>query len=273
LLADPIAFAELALAEGEGDAGRSSLRAALERLEPQAREVFLLGALGEVSITDLALLVGCDRKTARKRLAHSRERLSRILNGDSVAVQACPLPDARLFDPERVEADATIADPEEPQVKVRVITPFFAAASWRRVFITVWRRASLAEMESLASSATDVYHAAGGKFAYLTLVEHECGAPELGARQRILEIVREARPYLSSYATVLSGGPSRFVVPIMNVIFFVAGIEFPTRFFGSWGEACRWTLEQAPEPSGDMAELREVFSFLRALQRAQPRAT
>jgi RNA polymerase sigma-70 factor, ECF subfamily len=270
LLADPVAFAELAAVED--GASHGSLREALERLDPRTREVFLLGALAEVSVSDLALLVGCDRKTARKRLARSRERVGRILSGQPLSADSTEPPaplDEGLFDPARVEADSTIADPDDSQLKVRVVTPFFAAASWRRVFITVWRRASLEEMEALAASAADVYHAAGGKFAYLTLVEHDCGAPEFRARQRILEIVSAARPYLSSYATVLNGGPSRFVVPIMNMVFFVAGIEFPTRFFGSTSEACRWTLQRAPERSHSPAELAEVFAFLRALQRAQ----
>jgi RNA polymerase sigma factor (sigma-70 family) len=273
LVADTEALVELAWPSIENeDPIDGRLRQALARLDAKQRDMLLLGELAEVSISDLALLADCDRKTARKRLASARDRLSRLLRGeaggDSNAAGA-PLAGEALFDPERVVAAPLLSDPGDSQLKVRLVTPFFAAATWQRVFLTIWRRASLTEMEALASAASDVYHANGGKFAYLTLVEQECSPPEFRSRQRILEIVRGARPYLSSYATVLAGGPSRFVVPIMNVIFFLTGAEFPVRFFRSMPEASTWTMAQLPEHQADPAELARVFAYLRALRSAQ----
>jgi hypothetical protein len=179
------------------------------------------------------------------------------------------LENGALFDPSRVHADAEPSASGDARLEIKLVTPFFAAATWRTVFITVWRRASLQEMEALASSASEAYHAAGGKFAYLTLVEKECTAPELGARQRVLEILKEARPYLSSYATVLTGGASRLSVPIMNVIFFLAGVEFPTRFFRSTAEAAVWTIGPLREQPSDAVALAEALAQLRALRATQ----
>ena len=124
-------------------------------------------------------------------------------------------------------------------------------------------------MEALAVSATEAYHAAGGKFAYLTLVEKDCSPPEFGARQRVLEILKEARPYLGSYSTVLKGGASRLAVPIMNVFFFLAGVEFPTRFFGSIPEAAVWTVSPLQERPDDAGALTEAMGYLRALRVVQ----
>lgn len=271
LVANTAMFLELASSESEdADEEQRRIRTALERLPPNKRELLLLVALADVSISDLALLTQCDRKTARKRLALARERMGRLLNGESLPGATVPeetdVQDLALFDPERVQHDTAA---EDSQLRVSVITPFFAAASWRRVFLTVWRRASLIEMEALAATASAVYHAFGGKFAYLTLVEKDCPAPEFASRQRVLEIVKSARPYLSSYATVLSGGSSRFAVSIMNVIFFLAGVEFPVRFFGRLGEAADWTIESLREPTSDAAELAEALAYLRALLGAQ----
>jgi len=55
----------------------------------------------------------------------------------------------------------------------------------------------------------------------------------------------------------------------MNVIFFLAGVEFPAQFCGSIAEACVWTTARAPQPAGDPAKLAEVFAYLRALRGAQ----
>jgi hypothetical protein len=133
--------------------------------------------------------------------------------------------------------------------------------------MTVWRRASLEEIELMAAAAARVYRASGGKFAYLTWVEAQCPPPAFSSRSRLAEIVREARNYLSSYATVLSGGPSAFVVPIMNVIFFLTGPPFPVRFFGSIPAASRWTLERSGldldlDPTELARALEELCRFL-----------
>ena len=272
LVADPGLFAEMSDAIGSGKPGAGQkLGTTLQSLEPQQRELLLLHALADVSLSDLAFLAGCDRKTARKRLSVARVRLARLLNGDKLdkelVASATELEAERLFDPSRVAADAS--EPDDSTLKVKLVTPFFAAATWRSVFMTVWRRASLIEMEALAVSASEAFHAAGGKFAYLTLVEKDCSPPEFGARQRVLEILKEARPYLGSYSTVLNGGASRLAVPIMNVFFFLAGVEFPTRFFGSIAEAAVWTVSPLQERPDDAGGLTEAMGYLRALRVVQ----
>jgi RNA polymerase sigma-70 factor (ECF subfamily) len=262
--ADPEQMAPPQHAEPDFERGADGkLREALLLLEPQRRELLLYADLTDVSVSDLALLLDCDRKTARKRLLAARRRIEQLLR-DPVLVsnnQGGPPDEALLFDRQRVAA--ADLDPE-PSPRLRVIAqgPLFAAAVLGRVFMTVWRRASIEEIEIMASAAARVYHASGGQFAYLTLVEAGCPPPAFSSRSRLAQIVRDAGRHLSSYATVLTAGPSALVVPIMNVVFFMTGTAFPVRFFRSVSEATQWTLERTVSELSP-AELAGAFEALR----------
>jgi hypothetical protein len=255
----------LADAEPEFERGADGkLREALLLLEPKRREALLYADLTDLSVSDLAVLLDCDRKTARKRLLAARQRVERLLS-DPVSVagigqRAIETDDeSPLFDPQRVAPVSSLT--ANPGLQIVARGPTFAAAVLGRVFMTVWRRASLEEIETMAAAAARVYHATGGQFAYLTLDDAHCPPPAFSSRSRLAQIVREARSYLSSYATVLTGGPSAFVVPIMNVVFFLTGAPFPVRFFRSVTEAACWTLETTGYPLGT-AELVQAFEEL-----------
>jgi hypothetical protein len=263
---DPEQAAPLQHAEPELERGADGkLREALALLEPQRRETLLYAHLTDVSVSDLALLLDCDRKTARKRLLAARQRIEYLLRdpvlvSNSTGLPAEPANEAQLFDPKRVAAD--VETESSPRLRVIAQGPTFGAAVLGRVFMTVWRRASLEEIEIMASAAARVYHASGGQFAYLTFVEAGCPPPAFSSRSRLAQIVRDAGKHLSSYATVLAGGPSALVVPIMNVVFFLTGTAFPVRFFRSVSEASHWTLERTvSELSAN--ELATAFETLR----------
>jgi RNA polymerase sigma-70 factor, ECF subfamily len=265
--ADPERMAPLEHAEPGFEHGADGrLREALLLLEPQRREMLLYADLTDVSVSDLALLLECDRKTARRRLLAARRRIEQLLRdpvwvGGSQGRPAEPADEALLFDPQRV-APADVDTKPSPGLRVIAQSPTFAAAVLGRVFMTVWRRASLEEIEIMASAAARVYHASGGQFAYLTLVEAGCPPPPFSSRSRLLQIVREAGRHLSSYATVLTSDPSAMVVPIMNVVFYLTGTAFPVRFFRSVSEATHWTLERTVTELSP-AELAGAFEALR----------
>lgn len=241
------AHAEPLTPEPEETDGR--MLAAMERLGPERRELLLYGDLVEVSVSDLAILLDCDRKTARKRLLAARRRMARLLEKPDALDRPPPGDDTvitpALFDRSRVRlSPGTLAD-EAPPFRVVTATPHFAAAICGRAFMTVWRRASPEEIDHLAACATEVYHARGGAFAYLAIIESSCAPPNAASRARLIEIVASAKQYLSSYVSVLGGGPSAFVVPIMNVIFHLVQVPFPVRFFRETSDAAAWSVKRS----------------------------
>jgi RNA polymerase sigma-70 factor (ECF subfamily) len=245
---DPVAWtAEPLTPEPEETDGR--MLAAMERLAPDRREVLLYGDLVDVSVSDLAVLLDCDRKTARKRLLAARRRMARLLDAPDAFDRPPPGDDTvmspALFDRARVRLPPGTLGDEAPPFRVVTATPHFAAAICGRAFMTVWRRAAPEEIDLLTACATDAFHSRGGTFAYLAIVESSCAPPNAASRKRLIEIVASARPYVSSYVSVLGGGPSAFVVPIMNVIFHLVQAPFPVRFFRETSDAAAWSVKRS----------------------------
>ncbi len=72
----------------ERDSDRAALHAALARLSPKQRAVFLLREWEDRSFAEIALLVGCSESTARVHHTRARERMRAGLEGAPLAIGA-----------------------------------------------------------------------------------------------------------------------------------------------------------------------------------------
>jgi len=229
---------------------RTRLLDALDLLDDSQRELIALHDLGDLPITELARLVGCDRKTAQKRLTMAHRQLAAVLRGE-LAARAAGQPASQRAEPSAlVPASAWLSD----RLQVIDITPDMNVGRIGNVLLTVWSRsASLEAMERLWDHISDLLETCGGRFTYLATVDAVLRPPEAEARRKIVEILKTFGPFFDAYGTALEGRTSRIVQPVMTGLAMLTRPQFPMRFLLGVPAAAEWIAPHTQGPGGPLA--------------------
>jgi RNA polymerase sigma-70 factor (ECF subfamily) len=230
----------------------AELRATLESVHPDDRDVFVLHDVGGMSIAEIAELVSASRARVRLRLEHARVAVQqRLASEEGVAPAAghghCLAEDFASHP--RGEHDYDCAE--------------YAFSSLGDTVITLWRGRSAVEgLEILAEILVDAV-AKWGHLRYFAVIEPTSTPPNRKGRQihtwgaeRVGKQVRAAAFALESPGLV------RLVPPIVNSFFLLSGNPMNVRFFPGLAPATTW-LAQYTEKS-DAEALHAHVELLRA---------
>ena len=254
------------------------VRRALNRLDDESRDLIALADVGQMPLTELARLLEHDRKTVRKRLDHARRRVTRLVaQTDDPGGTDGQGPPLRITPTTSPVMKAQAARGREggcaEGLEVLHVSPGRNVGVIGNVAIGTWAGAITPEMvDSIFSIAPRAVERCGGEMVYLALMEPELTPPSLAARQRIVEALEFAGPYMSAFGMVLLGGTSSISEPIVSGMMLLVRPRFPIRSFPDIGTAARWLCEsyarcaQGPMSADDLAAAAEIVRTL------QPRA-
>ena len=235
----------------ENQQERSRLLEALDRLDDSQRDLVALHDLGDLPTIELARLVGCDRKTAHKRLMLAHRRLATLLrDGQHRPTSPTPAP-AR-------SAQSDLAPPElwlSERLQVIDVTRDVNIGMVGNVVLTTWPGpASLDAMKRLWDVFSELVETCGGRFIYLATVSAATRPPTFEARKVIVDILKTFGPFCDAYGTALEGGMSWIVKPVMTGLAMLTRPQFPMRFLSGVPAASKWIAPHTRGPSGPLAE-------------------
>jgi RNA polymerase sigma-70 factor, ECF subfamily len=225
------------------------VRRALNRLDDESRDLLALAEVGEIPITELARLLDHDRKTVRKRLDSARRRVTRLVAQTEDTVQPVwhtpPLRITPTASP--VMRDQAARGRESgcaAELEILNVTPGRNVGVIGNAVIGTWAGVISPEMvDSVFRLAPRAVERCGGEFAYLALFEPELTPPSLAARQRIVEALEFAGPYIAGFAVVTLGTTSAIGAPILSSMMLLARPRFPIRSFTAIEPAADWLCE------------------------------
>jgi RNA polymerase sigma-70 factor, ECF subfamily len=250
------------------------VRCALNRLDDESRDLLALADVGEMPLTELARLVDHDRKTVRKRLDHARRRVTRLVAQTDNAGRTGPQgPPLRITPATSPVMKAQAARGREggcaESLEVLHVSPGRNVGVIGNVAIGTWSGViTPAMVDSIFSIAPRAVERCGGEMVYLALMEPELTPPSLAARQRIVEALEFAGPYMSAFGMVLLGGTSSISEPIISGMMLLARPRFPIRSFPDVASAASWLCEsyargaQGPMLPADLAAAAETVRAL-----------
>jgi hypothetical protein len=174
---------------------------ALDALDLPLRIPLALRIIGDLTTTDIALMSGCDRKTATKRLQIAERRVKNwIHRSDFSSWIGRP----RESSPERTRVLATRARSAPARLKVFSHEPRGWLAWMQGLAVTVLPlTASVQELdrvECLLGQARD-----GGPFAYLSVFHAPAALITLPACKRLVKMMQAFREDIVAYASVILG--------------------------------------------------------------------
>ena len=242
--------ASATLDELEKQQERGRLLEALDRLEDSQRDLVALHDLGDLPTIELARLVGCDRKTAHKRLMLAHRRLATLLrDGQPRRTSPAPAPTR--------PAPSDLAPPEvwlSDRLQVIDVTRDVNIGMIGNVMLTTWPGpASLDAMKRLWDVFSELVETCGGRFTYLATVSAATRPPTLEARKLIVDILKTFGPFCDAYGTALEGGMSWLVKPVMTGLAMLTRPQFPMRFLSGVQAASNWIAPYTRGPSGPLA--------------------
>jgi RNA polymerase sigma-70 factor (ECF subfamily) len=239
------------LADEPDAARRSLLRRALNHLDDESRDLLALHDAGEMPLTQLAKLVEHDRKTVRSRLVNARRRVSRWLC-DSAAPEAR----TRLAAAQRTTpvgspfirdkaARGRALGSSVSDLEILRVSPEHCSGALGNVVVSNWRGPEItaAMIDAVILEAPDTLEKCGGDIAYLAVVEPTMQPPNLGTRQKIVDVLEILGPYFSSFAVVLLGANTRINQPILEGLTLLARPRFPMCFFFSVAAAVEYLCQ------------------------------
>jgi len=234
----------------ESQQERSHLLEALDLLDDSQRDLVALHDLGDLPIIELARLVGCDRKTAHKRLMLAHRRLANLLRDGR------PRRTAQAPAPLR-STPADLAPPEtwlSDRLQVIDVTRDVNIGMVGNVVLTTWPGpASLGAMQRLWEVVSDLIETCGGRFTYLATVSAATRPPGLEARKLIVDLLKTFGPHCDAYGTALEGGMSWIVKPVMTGLAMLARPQFPMRFSAGVQAASTWIAPYTQGPAGSLS--------------------
>jgi RNA polymerase sigma-70 factor, ECF subfamily len=259
------------------DRGRrlALVRRALNHLDDESRDLLALADVGQMPITTLAKLVDHDRKTVRKRLDSARRRVTKLVCDDPAARRIDANPPARITPPASPLLEAQAARGRETGCTVSELQVLHVSTNRKvgvigNVAMATWSgQVSVEMVDNVFQIAPRTIELCGGEFVYMALIEPDVAPPSLAARQRIVDALEMAGPYLGAFALVLLGGASAISEPIVSGMMLLARPRFPIRSFSGIDAAANWLCESyARRPQGPLAvsDLVAAAERLRALR-------
>jgi RNA polymerase sigma-70 factor, ECF subfamily len=250
------------------------VRRALNRLDDESRDLLALADVGQMPLTELARLVEHDRKTVRKRLDHARRRVTWLVaQTDDPAQLGWQNPPMRITPATSPVMKAQAARGREggcaEALEILNVSPGRNVGVIGNVAIGTWAGVITPEMvDSIFSIAPRAVERCGGEMVYLALMEAELTPPSFAARQRIVEALEFAGPYMTAFAMVLLGGTSSISEPIVSGMMLLARPRFPIRSFLDIPSAADWLCQsyahgaQGPLPAPELAAAAERVRVL-----------
>jgi RNA polymerase sigma-70 factor (ECF subfamily) len=240
-----------AVLEGlENQQERGRLLEALDRLEDAQRDLVALHDLGDLPTIELARLVGCDRKTAHKRLMLAHRRLATLLrDGQPRPTSQTPEP-TRLASSDRAPPEVWLSD----RLQVIDVTRDVNIGMVGNVMLTTWPGpASVDAMKRLWDVFSELVETCGGRFVYLATVSAATRPPTLEARKLIIDLLKTFGSFCDAYGTALEGGMSWIVKPVMTGLAMLTRPKFPMRFLSGVPAASEWVAPYARGAAGPLA--------------------
>jgi len=229
---------------------RARLLDALELLDDSQRDLVALHDLGDLPIVELARLVGCDRKTAHKRLMLAHRRLATLLRRHDLPRPAHAPAFQRPADSDLLPASRWLSD----RLQVIDVTRDVSIGLVGNVMLTVWPGpATLGAMKRLWDVISDLLETCGGRFAYLATVAAATRPPAADARRMIVDLLKVFGPTCDAYGTALEGGMSWIVRPVMTGLARLTRPQFPMRFLSGVPAAAAWIAPHTLGPAGPLA--------------------
>jgi RNA polymerase sigma-70 factor (ECF subfamily) len=231
------------------------LRALLNDIDEQQRDLLALHEIGGLSISELSNITGNARATIRQALERARAALGRQIR----ATFAGSDDDAWLsrFGP-RFENEPLTLPLEQPIVFERNV---FSCVG--DTVIAVWRsHGSVASHEALFPLLFAMAEAHAPGFRYLNVIQPGAAPPTREGRDLIAWGLAKLGPALRAAAWVAESSLLVSVVaPFMNTAFFLAGSPVNARYFDELEPASRWLAEHG-RPR-DAIEIASHFERLR----------
>jgi len=233
---------------GAGSERREQLalvRRALNRLDEESRDLLALHDVGQMPLTDLALLVDHDRKTVRKRLVTARRRVSRLVSQEG----QLDGPPSRLTPPRSTAmqvqaAKGRVHGCRNDELEVVQVSEHRKVGYIGNVALATWGGQLTGELlDQVLHIAPHSVERCGGEIVYLALVEPTFRPPSLAARQKLVDALDIIGPYISAFAVALLGGTSSISEPIVSGMMLLAGPRFPMRAFAGIEPAAAWLCE------------------------------
>jgi RNA polymerase sigma-70 factor (ECF subfamily) len=257
--------AKATLEEVERLEERARLLDAMDMLDDRQRDLVALHDLGDLPVTELAQLVGCDRKTAHKRLMMAHRTLATLFR-EGMPRRGWSTP---------ASPRSALAEPAPPaswlsdRLQVIDVTPEVNIGLIGNVFLTTWHHAAtLDAMTRLWSAVTDLIESCDGRFTYLATVSAATRPPPLDARRKIVDLLRAFGPLCDAYGTALEGGLSWIARPIMTGLASLTRPRFPMKFKTGVPAAANWIAPYTRGPEGPLpaATLAAAVAHLRELR-------
>jgi RNA polymerase sigma-70 factor (ECF subfamily) len=244
---------------------RARLLDAMDTLDDRQRDLVALHDLGDLPVTELAQLLGCDRKTAHKRLTVAHRGLAKLFRER--------MPRRERSTP--VSPRSELAEPAPPaswlsdRLQVIDVTPDVNIGLIGNAFLTTWHQAAtLDAMTRLWSAITDLIESCDGRFTYLATVSAATRPPPLDARRKIVDLLKAFGPLCDAYGTALEGGLSWIARPIMIGLASLTRPRFPMKFKTGVSAAANWIAPYTRGQEGPLspATLAAAVAHLRQLR-------
>lgn len=219
----------------------------IDLLEDSQRDLVALHDLGDLPLSELARLEGCDRRTVHKRLMMAHRRLAVLLrDGQSRRPSQAPAAPS-LASSDLVSPASWLGDRLQVITVIRDINIGVVG----NTILTIWTGpVTLTAMKALEGALYDLVENFGGRFTYLATVGANIRPPPLDARKMIIELLRTFQPICDAYATALEGGMSWIARPIMTGLAALTRPAFPMRFFSGLPAATEWLAPYTQGPAG-----------------------
>jgi RNA polymerase sigma-70 factor, ECF subfamily len=224
---------------------------ALDLMDDSQRELIALHDLGDLPVVELARLVGCDRKTAHKRLMLAHRRLTGLVRDRRPPPAPAPAPP--------LPARPALGDPAprsswlSDRLQIIDVTPEVNIGMIGNVVLTTWPGPpTLASIQRVWDVAVELVETCGGRFCYMATVGAATRAPARDARKLIVELLKTFGRFCDAYGTALEGGMSWLVRPIMTGLAMLTRPRFPIRFLSGVPAAAAWIAPYSVGASGPL---------------------
>lgn len=256
---------QLALPDGAAERGTDGdeqpavppsarLRALLKDIDDRQRDLLALHEIGGLSISELSDLTGNARATVRQALERARSAVGRriwsaLARTDDEAWVAKLGP--------RCEQEPVALPMTQPLVFERNVFSCVGDTA-----IALWRGAGTFEsMEALLPILFALAERNPQGFRFMSVIEPSSSPPIREARDLTVWGLVKLGPAIRAAAWVAESSHLVSVVaPVMNTMFFLAGVPLNARFFDEVGLATSWLGEHGPH---DAAHLTAHVDVLR----------
>jgi RNA polymerase sigma-70 factor (ECF subfamily) len=228
---------------------RARLLDAMDMLDDRQRDLVALHDLGDLPITELAQLLGCDRKTAHKRLMLAHRSLAKLFREGMLRREPWTPASPRSELAEPAPPASWLSD----RLQVIDLTPDVSIGLIGNAFLTMWHQAATSDaMTRLCSAVTDLIESCDGRFTYLATVSAATRPPPLDARRKIVDLLKTFGPLCDAYGTALEGGLSWIARPIMTGLASLTRPRFPMKFMTGVPAAANWIAPYTRGPEGPL---------------------